>query len=200
MAGRRSQVEDSFLISSSHSRSKITIRFVKHAARKSSRDSRCSRPSSCTDAFAHWLPRQGLFYQACRLVDTARHMEHSNPVGHGAVTEFDDLFQIAFKSMVRCLVRNAYQWQQDPQNPRMVKAQNANAFPRTVGCNRTRCNCRFESARTRPGVIGSFARAVNEILLGSWLSHSRTLRLSVLEPWMEQVRGTSSLLFYTKVR
>ncbi len=41
-----------------------------------------------------WLPRQGLFTSACQLIETARFMEHHNPVGNGAITEFDDMFKL----------------------------------------------------------------------------------------------------------
>ncbi len=57
-----------------------------------------------------WLPRQGLFHSACQLIETARYMEHQNPVGNGAITEFDDMFKLAYKAMVRAVVKNAYGW------------------------------------------------------------------------------------------
>ena len=132
-----------------------------------------------------WLPRQGFFYQSCRLVDTARHMEHHNPVGHGAVTEFDDLFQIAFKSMVRCLVRNAYQWQADkPAKPKSERRRNKRSdivfqpewssleLDRLVDLN---------PPEPDSEALVQLLEQLTEVLLGSWLSHSRTLRLSVLE-------------------
>jgi hypothetical protein len=57
-----------------------------------------------------WLPRQGLFLEACKLIEAARFMEHHNPVGPGAITEFDDLFKLGYRAMVRAVVRNAYAW------------------------------------------------------------------------------------------
>jgi hypothetical protein len=113
-----------------------------------------------------WLPRQGLLYQAIQLVDTARHMEHHNPVGAGAVTEFDDLFQIAYESMVRCLVRNAYAWEQ-PSNE--VHLEELEVF--------------LEGNTREPKNIHlmPLLEQLTEVMLHSWLTHSRTLRLSILE-------------------
>ena len=131
-----------------------------------------------------WLPRQGFFFQACRLVDTARHMEHQNPVGHGAVTEFDDLFQIAFKSMVRCLVRNAYQWQ--AENPSKISAEKKRAKKAQAvqpEWSRLELDQLVDQNPPEPNndELVPLLEQLTEILLSSWLSHSRTLRLSVLE-------------------
>jgi hypothetical protein len=142
-----------------------------------------------------WLPRQGFYLQACRLVDAARHMEHQHPVGHGAVTEFDELFQNAFKAMVRGLIRNAYQWQASSPKPK-----------RTSRLRLTQSNLeRPIDAKTWQSLeldnivdqnppepdselLVPLLEQLTEILLSSWLSHSRTLRLSVLET----VEGTAT--------
>ena len=52
----------------------------------------------------HRMPRSGLLVEACRLVESARLMEQHNPIGGGAVTEFDNLFRIGFRSLVVSLV------------------------------------------------------------------------------------------------
>jgi len=118
-----------------------------------------------------WLPRQGLIYQAIQLVDTARHMEHHNPVGPGAVTEFDDLFQIAYESMVRCLVRNAYIWDsgQLANKQVIVATEELEAF----------LDGNFKEPKNQR--LMPLLEQLTELLLNSWLSHSRTLRLSILE-------------------
>jgi len=118
-----------------------------------------------------WLPRQGLIYQAIQLVDTARHMEHHNPVGPGAVTEFDDLFQIAYESMVRCLVRNAYIWDISPKASKLSKIPTEELEEFLDGNYREPKNQR----------LMPLLEQLTELLLNSWLSHSRTLRLSILE-------------------
>lgn len=144
-----------------------------------------------------WLPRQGFYLHACRLVDTARNMEHQHPVGLGAVTEFDDLFQNAFKSLVRGLIRNAYQWQ--AQSPSTTKRRPTR--PRVTQSN---LETPIDPASWRTlelddivdqnppepdsDVLVPLLEQLTEILLSSWLSHSRTLRLSVLET----VEGTAT--------
>ena len=47
--------------------------------------------------------------EACRLIETARDMEQSNPIGVGAVTEFDGLFRAGFRSLVASLVESTRQ-------------------------------------------------------------------------------------------
>lgn len=182
MAGRRSQVEDSFpdFIAVIRDQKLLYVSLARGGNPREILDARVRRR-----ALTHlltWLPRQGLFYQACRLVDTARHMEHSNPVGHGAVTEFDDLFQIAFKSMVRCLVRNAYQWQQERRNRQEGKGTKRKRIsPNQWDAIELDAIVDLNPPEPDQELLVPLLEQLTEILLGSWLSHSRTLRLSVLE-------------------
>jgi hypothetical protein len=118
-----------------------------------------------------WLPRQGMFYQAIQLVDTARHMEHHNPVGPGAVTEFDEIFQIAYESMVRCLVRNAYAWDKD-SNPWPATAFHGDELEAILDAN-------LREPKSRD--LMHLLEKLTEVMLNGWLAHSRTLRLSILE-------------------
>jgi hypothetical protein len=101
------------------------------------------------------LPRLGLLVETCRLIETAREMERSNPVGPGAVTEFDELFKIGWKSLVECLVVSSEGWEEEAEDD--------------VGASATR------------SPLVSCLEQFTESLLKSWLRHSRTLRLSVLE-------------------
>jgi hypothetical protein len=101
----------------------------------------------------HWLPRRGLIREACRLVETARQMEQQNSVGIGAVTEFDGLFQTGFRSLVASLVESTRQ---------------------SVGCGDA------EKQKLAEELIPQL-EGLTETLLGSWLAHSQTLRLSPLE-------------------
>jgi hypothetical protein len=142
-----------------------------------------------------WLPRQGFYYHACRLVDAARHMEHQHPVGHGAVTEFDELFQNAFKAMVRGLIRNAYQWQAaSPKTKRSSRLRlTQSTLERPIDAQ-TWQSMELDSIvdqnppETDSEILVPLLEQLTEILLSSWLSHSRTLRLSVLET----VEGTAT--------
>ena len=104
----------------------------------------------------HWLPRRGLIVQACQLIETAREMEQRNSIGIGAVTEFDGLFRAGFRSLVSSLVDSAQQTQVD------------------------RTSDESSGERIADDLIPLLER-LTETLLGSWLAHSQTLRLSPLE-------------------
>jgi hypothetical protein len=139
-----------------------------------------------------WLPRQGFYYQACQLVDTARFMEHQHPVGAGAVTEFDELFQMAYKSIVGSVLRSAFAWQANSDSDaadRKLPHEAATAFPLSVALGIdplsewTDLEDLVDSQQPEPDsdTIIPILEQLTEVLLGSWLSHSRTLRLSILE-------------------
>ena len=100
-----------------------------------------------------WLPRLGQWSLTNELLEVARQMERDHPVGAGAVTEFDELFKIGYKGIVESLVASAATWSSE-QLP-------------------------TEDKRAEPLV--SCLEQLTESLLTSWLSHSRTLRLSILE-------------------
>ncbi len=104
------------------------------------------------------LPRLGLLRETCQLLRTARMMEKNHPQGAGAVTEFDRLFEIGYKSIVESLVESSHR---EPA-----------ADAQLIDC----------------------LQQVTESLLSDWLSHSNTLRISVLErintpkAWQELVK------------
>lgn len=102
-----------------------------------------------------WLPRCGHFVEACRLIETARAMEQQNPIGPGAVTEFDNLFRIGFRALVSALVNTVRHW---PDS----------------------------DASNQDETVIPLLEKLTETLLGSWLAHSRTLRLSALESVAEK--------------
>ncbi|MDX1945914.1 MAG: hypothetical protein SFU86_10995 [Pirellulaceae bacterium] len=101
-----------------------------------------------------WLPRLGMWVETCELLEVARQMERDHPVGPGAVTEFDELFKIGYRSIVESLVASSATW---------PSAQEG------------------EEDETQPESLVSCLEKLTESLLTSWLAHSRTLRLSVLE-------------------
>ncbi len=98
-----------------------------------------------------WLPRRGLWQETCELLEMARQMERNNPVGPGAVTEFDELFKAGYRGLVESLVASSETWLDE------------------------------ESVDDQVNALAANLEELTEVLLGSWLSHSRTLRLSVLE-------------------
>jgi hypothetical protein len=101
-----------------------------------------------------WLPRLGLWVETCELLEVARTMEREHPVGPGAVTEFDELFKIGYRSIVESLVASSAQWPAPQEG---------------------------EEDETQSEALVSCLEKLTESLLTSWLAHSRTLRLSVLE-------------------
>lgn len=103
----------------------------------------------------HWLPRRGLMAETCRLIETARQMETNNTIGAGAVTEFDGLFRAGFRSLVASLVESTKQSLPDGSEASDEKAIAETLIP--------------------------FLERLTETMLGSWLAHSQTLRLSPLE-------------------
>lgn len=105
----------------------------------------------------HWLPRRGLISETCRLVETARQMEQQNPIGAGAVTEFDGLFQAGFRSLVASLVESTRQ---------------------SIDGSAKKTK---QSEKRIAEVLIPLLERLTETMLASWLAHSQTLRLSPLE-------------------
>lgn len=145
-----------------------------------------------------WLPRQGMYYQACHLIETARFMEHHNPIGPGAVTEFDDLFHLGYVSMVKAIVRNAYHWRlaelrsklssEHEQAPK-AKGRRSGRKKALVDLLASSVKIDFdthdgeslEELEPKSTALIVVLEQLTEVMLSCWLSHSRTLRLSVLE-------------------
>jgi hypothetical protein len=123
----------------------------------------------------HWLPRRGLIAEACRLIETARQMEQTNPIGIGAVTEFDGMFQAGFRSLVASIVESSR------HSHRLVgkddaHAEDAEAELRLDSDDENR----LDDKKNAETMIALLER-LTETMLASWLAHSQTLRLSPLE-------------------
>ncbi|MBN1394913.1 MAG: hypothetical protein JW959_07815 [Pirellulales bacterium] len=56
------------------------------------------------------LPRLGLLSDAFALLETAQQMEARHPVGPGAITEFDAVFDAGCRAIAQCLAVSADQW------------------------------------------------------------------------------------------
>ncbi|MEX1042889.1 MAG: hypothetical protein WDZ51_19805 [Pirellulaceae bacterium] len=102
------------------------------------------------------LPRVGMYELSRQLLDTARQMENDNPVGPGAITEFDALFETGFRALVDAVVESAQTW----------------AIARKGG-------------EELDNALVECLEQVTQNLLLIWLSHSRTLRLSSVEKFTE---------------
>ena len=107
------------------------------------------------------LPILGLFIETHELVTTALAMERNQKTAKGAVTEFDNLFKVAYTSMVKCLVQSTQLLQQ--------KIENSAEFDES------------EAARESEEILFDCIEMVTESMSALWLKHSETLRLSVLE-------------------
>jgi hypothetical protein len=101
-----------------------------------------------------WLPKLGLIRETCQLLDLAQQLESDNPVGQGAVTEFDGLFENGYQAIVRAIVESASHWEAEPKAAR---------------------------ARDADHILVDVLQQLTERQLDRWLAHSRTLRLSVVE-------------------
>ncbi|MGD9635938.1 MAG: hypothetical protein AB7U97_21840, partial [Pirellulales bacterium] len=106
-----------------------------------------------------WLPRLGLVRETCQLLDVAQTMEADHPVGPGAVTEYDRLFTVGYQAIVRCLVSSADDWDDDRE-----------FISSDVG-----------EVRASDNMLVDALQDLTEAQLRRWLTHSRTLRLSVAE-------------------
>ena len=106
-----------------------------------------------------WLPQLGLIRETCQLLELAQQMESEHPVGQGAVTEFDRLFENGYQAIVRSMIASAEQW--DAEIP-PGGSQHADHL------------------------LIDALQLLTEGQLDRWLQHSRTLRLSVVERLAEE--------------
>lgn len=120
-----------------------------------------------------YLPRLGLLDETYRLVETIRRMERNHPAGPMAITEFDRLFELAWKGMVECVARSSDQW------PGWQEAGPPRGHP---GARRPAASRRGPSA-----LLGAVQR-MTALVVPRWLDHSRNVRLSVLESVADESR------------
>ena len=107
-------------------------------------------------ALLRGLVKLGLLTHTGRLIAAAQAMEQRRPTGEGAVTEFDRLFEAGFRGVVEAII---------------AAAADANRQAEAAG---------KEPPISDDELIDTL-QAATEPLLKRWLSHSRSLRLSVIE-------------------
>ena len=107
------------------------------------------------------LPRAGLLAETYRMVSTVQLMERHRPVGEGAVTEFDRLFQVGFDASVHALI-DAVEF----GSPSVSYGEDVEHSTEL-----------FEGLQT-----------LTEGWLKRWNTHSRSLRLSSLEKAADKKR------------
>ena len=101
-----------------------------------------------------WLPTQGLLAETFELLQTAQQSEQTRPVRQSAVTEFDRLFDRAFRGMVRALIVASGDAADDEGE---------------------------EEAPDADRNLVDALQQLTEAMLRLWLAHSRSLRLTVVE-------------------
>ena len=113
----------------------------------------------------HCLPRLGLLGESYRLLEAVEAMERDHPAGPGAITEFDHLFEIACREILRCLVASSEGWKAVRQATR-------------------------PSRKRADRVLADLAERTVELLLRRWLAHNRNVRISALEHLADEERWT----------
>jgi hypothetical protein len=113
------------------------------------------------------LPSLGLLLETHELTVTALAMERNHPLRQGAVTEFDELFHVAYSSMVHKLIESTAFMKDE-----MLAANRSSEKRVAVKCENALFDC---------------IEMLTESMLILWLDHSRTLRLSVLEKVMDKI-------------
>lgn len=108
-----------------------------------------------------YLPRLALLRQTTQLIGVIQDMELDHPVGRGAITGFDQLFQIGSTAIVQCLTVSSEEW---------GKPTTADVAP----------SDRRIAKQSDLELIECLERAA-EALLRFWLAHSHGVRLSALE-------------------
>lgn len=139
----------------------------------------------------YWLPRRGLIAETCQLLESARQMEQSNPIGIGAVTEFDSLFKAGFRSLVASIVQSAQNADDDPKSAEEQK-------PKTVQDIAPENNATDSSEADFDQTLIDLLERLTETLLASWLAHSQTLRLSPLETVTDPRKWERLVVFIKK--
>jgi len=111
------------------------------------------------------LPPLGLFARTYDLTSNVLSLERKMSFSSGAVTEFDEIFQVGFNSMLHTLIE-AHDRSQDIDQPNKRSAETAeNNSPPNPSKHR----------------LFDCVEKLTESMLLLWLRHSQTLRLSVLE-------------------
>ncbi len=136
---------------------------------------RARRLGQLLDDLLGWLPRLGLVRKTSQLLDIAQAMETDNPVGPGAITEYDRLFMRGYQAIVAALVASAETWEADRAVAGLSEAGRADPEHKAAGLS--------EDSYSRPSdmMLVEALQDLTESQLNRWLTHSRTLRLSVVE-------------------
>ena len=115
-----------------------------------------------------WLPRIGLIRETCELLNMAQQLETEHPVGQGAVSEFDRLFEKGYQAIVRSMVASAELWDEQASTSKVQHADH---------------------------LLVDALQQLTEMQLDRWLKHSDTLRLSVVEKLADNTKWNELVAF-----
>ncbi|HMP78434.1 MAG TPA: hypothetical protein PKD54_03170 [Pirellulaceae bacterium] len=132
------------------------------------------------------LPNLGLLVETCALTQTAMTMERNSPFSQGAITEFDELFYVAYTSLVTAVIRAA---QQDNSGKTSETSETKST---------TRLSRRRKMNKAKPDLLFDCIEGLTQSMLVLWLDHSRTLRLSILETASDKRTWTLLVRFIQK--
>ncbi|MDR1924155.1 MAG: hypothetical protein LBQ66_07250 [Planctomycetaceae bacterium] len=106
-----------------------------------------------------YAPRLGLVVETFRMLETVQMMEETNTISPGAITEFDRLVETATRAITECVAISSRKW-------------------------KTKTGERWSTADY---VLVDYMERTVELLLSSWLSHSRQIRISPIESIVDRV-------------
>ena len=119
----------------------------------------CRRIQQAIIRLMEYAPRLGLIVELFDLLATIQTMEEENTVSPGAITEFDRLVETATRSVTRCVAASSKTWRLGPNNNNLTQRQGA--------------------------ALIEFMEQIIEELLDFWISHSRQIRISPVEPLLD---------------
>jgi hypothetical protein len=105
-----------------------------------------------------YAPRLGLIVETFRLLETIKVMEETNTIRPGAITEFDRLVETATRAITQCVSISSHKWK-----------------PKST-----------EHWTSPDYILVEYMERTIEVLLSSWLSHSRQIRISPVESMMDK--------------
>jgi len=103
-----------------------------------------------------YLPQLGLLRETCQLIETVHQMEGDHPVGSGAITRFEEMFETGYRAIVRCL---AAAYADEPGAEAGSPSPAGPSDEELIDC----------------------LQEITEPLFRRWLAHNRIILLSVLE-------------------
>lgn len=120
------------------------------------------------------LPKLSLLAESGRLLATVQRMERHRPQQGRSVTEFDRLFETAFRAIVESLIDSSERWSASATSASEQSGNELNGAD---------------------AELVEVLQMATEPLLRSWLEHSRSVRLSVVERVAENDRWTALVEF-----